>query len=155
MRTTHRIVLVMSTIIAGACARTRTVAPVPTPVAEREKHCWWAVLRTKSPVDTVVARYSDAYRTLGLAPSAVSQLGDTAWVSADSAPMTAATFGARVVAYRVGDSTHFRTYLRGLADSTGRTISLCQLIAQTAGVHTVVPREPDSEAQSAVWRRRP
>jgi len=125
------------------------------PVSVNEEYCWWAVYRTSLPVDTVANRFARAFTAMGFVPSALSRVGDTAWINAG--PSSLAGNGprpieARAVAYQAGDSTHFRTFVAG---GESQTIFLCQQILQAAPVGGVALREPDGEEKLSVWRRRP
>ena len=127
------------------------------PVSLGEDHCWWAVYRTSLPLDTVADRFARAFTSIGFAPSAPSQVGDTAWINAGPSRLSGyegRPIEARMVAYRVGDSTHFRTFV---ATGTGasQAIELCQQISKAAPVGGVTLREPDGEEKLSVWRRRP
>src|SRR3954463_9695256 len=89
------------------------------PDSLEEEHCWWAVYRTSLPVDTVANRFARGFTSMGFVPSAVSRIGDTAWINAGPSPLPGNGPGpieARAVAYQAGDSTHFRTFVAG-ADS--------------------------------------
>jgi hypothetical protein len=125
------------------------------PVSLDEEHCWWAVYRTSLPLDTVADRFARAFTSIGFAPSGPSQLGDTAWINVG--PSRLSGYGgrpieARMVAYRAGDSTHFRTFV---ATGASQSIELCQQISRAAPVGGVGLREPDGEEKLSVWRRRP
>jgi hypothetical protein len=60
-----------------------------------------------------------------------------------------------MVAYRVADSTHFRTYVVVFDSSLSTIVPSCQQISQKAAVSAIAPRELDGEEKLAVWRRRP
>jgi hypothetical protein len=125
------------------------------PVSLKEEHCWWAVYRTSLPLDTVVNRFAAAFTSIGFAPSEPSQVGDTAWINVGPSRLSGyegRPIEARMVAYRAGDSTHFRTFV---ATSGSQAISLCQQISQAAPVGGVTLREPDGEEKLSVWRRHP
>ncbi len=66
-----------------------------------------------------------------------------------------------MVAYRVADSTRFRSYVV-VFDSSGKAvIGACQQIGRKAAVRAIAPRgmhhahELEEEAALPVWRRRP
>ena len=125
------------------------------PVSLKEEHCWWAVYRTSLPLDTVANRFAAAFTSIGFAPSAPSQVGDTAWINVGPSRLSGyegRPIEARMVAYRAGDSTHFRTFV---ATGESQAIELCQQISQAAPVGGVTLREPDGEEKLSVWRRRP
>jgi hypothetical protein len=128
------------------------VSVVPIPL--NEEHCWWAVYRTSLPLDTVADRFARAFTSIGFAPSAPSQVGDTAWINVGPSKISGyegRPIEARMVAYRAGDSTHFRTFV---ATGESQTITLCQQISRAAPVGAVTLREPDGEEKLSVWRRR-
>lgn len=125
------------------------------PVSLDEEHCWWAVYRTSLPLDTVANRFARAFTSIGFAPSAASQVGDTAWINVGPSKISGyegRPIGARMVAYRAGDSTRFRTFV---ATGESQAIELCQQIFRAAPVGGVTLREPDGEEKLSVWRRRP
>src|SRR3954467_3362104 len=125
-----------------------------TPVAPNEEHCWWAVYRTSLPLDTVADRFARAFTSIGFAPSPPSQVGDTAWINVGPSRLSGydgRPIEARMVAYRAGDSTHFRTFV---ATGGSQAIELCQQISRAAPVGGVALREPDGEEKLSVWRRR-
>jgi hypothetical protein len=148
----------LSTIALGlsvyACKSSPPKVSV-VPDALEEKHCWWAVYRTSLPVDTVANRFARGFTSMGFVPSALTRVGDTAWINAGPSllPGNGLTpIEARTVAYQAGDSTHFRTFVAG---GESQTISLCQQVFQAAPVSGVALREPDGEEKLSVWRRRP
>jgi hypothetical protein len=125
------------------------------PVSLDEEHCWWAVYRTSLPLDSVAARFARAFTSIGFAPSAPSQVGDTAWINVGPSRLSGydgRLIAARMVAYRAGDSTHFRTFV---TTGASQAIELCQQISRAAPVGGVTLREPDGEEKLGVWRRRP
>jgi hypothetical protein len=129
------------------------VAVVPASVDE--EYCWWAVYRTSLPLDTVADRFARAFASIGFAPSAPSQVGDTAWINVGPSRVSGyegRPIEARMVAYRAGDSTHFRTFV---ATGASQAIELCQQISRAAPVGGVTLRGPDGEEKLSVWRRRP
>lgn len=124
------------------------------PVSQKEEYCWWAVYRTSLPLDTVANRFAAAFTSIGFSPSAPSQVGDTAWINVGPSILSGyegRPIEARMVAYRAGDSTHFRTFV---ATGESQAISLCQQISQAAPVGGVTLRGPDGEEKLSVWRRR-
>lgn len=155
---TVRLVAVAASALAislAACHRARL--PAPAPAVMEENACWWAVIRTGNPVDTVTARFARAFADLGFASLASSRIADTAWVNAAPSVLPGYPGGAvsaRVVAYRLGDSTHFRTFIATPGWTGAQTIPLCQAIARTAAVGAVIPRNPDGEELLGVWQRR-
>ena len=136
-----------------ACNRTPpNVAAAP--VSLKEEHCWWAVYRSALPLDTVANRFAAAFTSIGFPPSPPSHLGDTAWINVGPSRLLGyegRSIEARMVAYRAGDSTHFRTFV---ATGESQAIELCQQISRAAPVGGVTLREPDGEEKLDVWRRR-
>lgn len=164
-------------IAASACGAPARTAPAPavTPALDHEDHCWWAVLHSPLPADTVAARFAYAYKSVGLAGATWARSADTAWAQAGPTVLGGAhagwTYAARVVAYQRGDSTHFRTFVSvaaplgdpSLSDSaralgenpgTGRHIGFCAELRHAAQAQGTAPREPDGEEKLDVWRRR-
>ena len=108
----------IATPLAFAVYGCRPSAPkvAVVPLSPKEEYCWWAVYRTSLPLDTVVNRFAAAFTSIGFAPPAPSQVGDTAWVNVGPSKLTGyegRPIEARIVAYRAGDSTHFRTFVAG------------------------------------------
>jgi hypothetical protein len=149
---------VLTVLSLGVSAHACKPSPpkvVVLPASLNEEHCWWAVYRTALPLDTVADRFARAFTAIGFAPSPPSQVGDTAWINAGPSRLSGyegRPIEARMVAYRAGDSTHFRTFV---ATGASQAIELCQQISQAAPVGGVTLREPDGEEKLAVWRRRP
>jgi hypothetical protein len=136
-----------------ACNPSRPEVAV-VPVSLQEEYCWWAVYRTSLPLDTVADRFARAFTSIGFAPSPPSQVGDTAWINVGPSRLSGyegRPIEARMVAYRAGDSTHFRTFV---ATGESQAIELCQQISRAAPVGGVTLREPDGEEKLSVWRRR-
>lgn len=154
----------------GAGCR-RSVVTTPVPAQLQEDHCWWAVLRSPLPTDTVAIRFLRAFTTVGLTDATWTRSVDTAWARAGPTQLGdrhgGATYSSRAVAYRRGDSTHFRHYVaialspdRRVAAldtiSTGaRQIGFCGEIARAAAIPTSVPRSPTGEETLTVWTRTP
>jgi hypothetical protein len=160
--------------VGAGCHRPAPAAPMP--VALQEHHCWWAVFRTALPPDSVAEHFVRAFSQLGLRGGTWSQRGDTTWAHAEPTPLAAwhsAMYSARVVAFRVGDSTHFR-HFAGIASpaggwpasddsvtADGRHVSLspandspigfCGALGRAAQVHGTAPREPDGEEKLDIW----
>jgi hypothetical protein len=155
VRTRLLVVTLLPAALLSGCHRASppTVAAFP---AAHEDYCWWTAFRTDVPVDTVAARFRLAFSSLGLTVSDASTLADTAWVNASARAVDSHSevVGARMVAYRIGDSTHFRSYVTLLRPSD-QTISTCAQIAQKAAVRALAPRTLDGEEKLDVWRRRP
>ena len=137
-------------ILYGCNRHPPQVAVVPA--WPTEQHCWWAVYRTKLPLDSVTDRFTSAFSSLGLAPTTQIRVADTVWISAGLSKLAGydASVAARMVGYRAKDSTHFRLFVATEASP----ISLCQQIFRAAPVGAVALREPDGEEKLSVWRRR-
>lgn len=146
------LLLAMITLAGLGCRR--APEPAPAPVQLEEDYCWWAVLRSSLPPDSVAARFERAYAAVGLAGVRRVQLGDTAWVQTTPVVLDGVLRASRAVAYRRGDSTHFR-YFVGSRESEGAAgpLSLCVRIAQAAAIGWSAPREPTGEESLAVWSR--
>ena len=124
------------------------------PASLEEQYCWWAVHRTSLPLDTVANRFARAFESIGFERPVPLHVGDTAWIEVGPSIIPGyenRPVEARTVAYRAGDSTHFRTFV---ASGEQQGISLCQQISRAAPVAAVTPREPDGEEKLSVWRRR-
>lgn len=164
----------MIAALAAACHRPAPAAPAPAALSER--HCWWAVFRTTLPPDSVAEHFVHAFDQLGLRGGAWNQRGDTSWAHAEPTPLAAwhgGTYSARVVAFRVGDSTHFRHFVSvgppaggwpasydsvtadgrhvSLSPANGSPIGFCGALGRAAMVHGTAPREPDGEEKLHIW----
>jgi hypothetical protein len=164
------LVTMLVTALATGCHHDppRTAA---APAQSTEGHCWWAVYRTALPLDTVAVHFQRAYSDVGFSAATWTRTADTAWVHAGPTPLdrgpTGATYESRVVAYRRGDSTHFRHYVAIAAPLAGWAqpsdsenlesglIPLCGSIGRAAAVAGWAPGRPDGEETLSVWRRRP
>jgi len=168
-------------LLAGAgagCHRAGpTTPPAPTPLALQEDYCWWTVFRTALPPDSVAEHFVRAFRQLGLRGGTWTQRGDTTWAHAQPTARSdwpGGTYAARVVAYRVGDSTHFRHYMsvappaggwpasRDSVTDDGRHVSIspsgsrigfCGALGRAAQVHGTAPANPDGEEKLDIWTR--
>jgi hypothetical protein len=154
-------------LLAAGCHR--AVPSMPSPVALKEEHCWWAVFHTPLPADTVAARFAQAFTTIGFTGARSGHLADTAWASAGPTELGGrwggATYAARVVAYRQSDTTRFRHFLaaglpaQAAADDTarmsGRLIGLCGELGRASATHGTAPRAPNGEETLGVWKRYP
>lgn len=163
---TAALVAVLVSVLGAGCRR--PVRAAPAHAALEEDYCWWTVFRTLLPADTVAARFARAFTTAGLTGARWSRLADTAWAAAGATVLAARggrAYAARVVAYRRGDSTHFRHFVAlaepapGLVadpvNASARRIVFCADIGRAARVGGTAPRESDGEEQRAVWQRRP
>jgi len=139
--------------------------PGAAPLTIPDDYCWHAVFRTSLAPDTVAHRFERAFTGLGLTNASTTTRGDTAWSHAGPTRLAGewgdALYAARVVAYRVADSTHFRHFV-GIAppsgdtlNTTARLITFCGALGRATQVHGTAPREPDGEEALELWKRRP
>lgn len=166
-----------ATIGMAACRRAPSAAVVPLPMEEH--YCWWSVFRTTLPADSVALHFVSAFGALGLRGATWTQRGDTTWAHARPTRLAdrhGAVYAARVVAYRFGDSTHFRHYVsvappeggwpasydsvtadgrRVSVSPTGSPIGFCGALGQAAQVHGTAPADPDGEEKLELWTRIP
>lgn len=166
------VLLILTAALAAGCRR--RVAAAPARVQLVEEHCWWAVMRSTLPPDSVAARFERAFTAVGLTGAARTRQADTAWAHAGPTLLggpSGATYAGRAVAYWHGDSTHFRYYLAAgparagraqpAADTvdpssnpaSGRRIALCGEIARAAAIGGSVPRDPTGDEGLDVWTR--
>ena len=136
----------------------------PPLLAAAEDHCWWAVTRSPLPLDSVVARFAGAFRTVGLDAVSTKRIADSAWVHGGPTvipEMGGATYESRVVGYWDGSSTHFRQFVslrQNRSDSANagqRTIPFCATTARAAAVQAIVPQTPTGEESLKLWTRVP
>ena len=164
-----RLAAALLTSWAVACTRhVEPVQPVQAPWPSDE-HCWWVALRTTLPVDSVGARFTRAYTTLGLVPVRSTRVGDTVLVRGGPTPFssgrTPGRYASRLVAFQQGDSARFRWYwaiqpLDGgpAADTTaqaGRGIGFCGEIGKLVAIQGWAPRDPSHDDSLDVWKRVP
>lgn len=169
-----------SMVVAGLVGLTscRQPPPVPpAPLALQESYCWWAVFRTALSPDSVATHFVRAFGRLGLRGGTWTQRGDTTWAHAEPTSLAAwhgGTYAARVVAYRTGDSTHFRHFVSAAppaggwpapydsvtADGrhvsispSGSPIGFCGALGRAAEVHGTAPADPDGEEKLELWTR--
>jgi hypothetical protein len=151
-------------ILTLACSHPRHVPP-PPPASEPDRYCWWTLLRTALPPDTVAKRFEAAYRTLGLQNVSVTHRADTAWAHAGPSLLvddpTRASFASTAIAVRQGDSTSFRYFVEitsppsATSDAPDR-IEFCGRIAKAARIAWSTPqRRPNSADSLAVFIQRP
>ena len=163
--------------IPGALSCRPSQLVVHAPLALEESHCWWAVFRTTLPPDSVATHFVRAFTQLGLRGARWTRHGDTTWAHAEPTMLAdrhGATYAARVVAYRAGDSTHFRHFVSVVppaggwpasydsitADgrhlsvrAAGGPIDFCGALGRTAEVHGTAPADPDGEEKLELWTR--
>jgi hypothetical protein len=115
------------------------------------------------PPDSVAMHYAQAYATLGLRGAGWSRQADTAWAQADPTPLTRSegtgTYAARVVAYRRGDTTFFRSFNAVRADRAANLgameIGFCGDASRASLVAASAPRDEEPDDSLPLWRRRP
>ena len=153
------------------------VAPVPLPA--NWKYCWWTVLRSTVPVDSVASGFRRAFVTVGLPNIHWTRSGDTIWVRGGPAPLLpsgvpvdTATYGAtlwsRAVMFPQADSTHFWLFVAIVAPHGGwpRTVPAqrfldspfgpCEAIARASGVRWIKRAgDPGDEEKLPVWSHVP
>jgi len=161
--------------LGGGCRGPARTAPVPLP--SQWQYCWWTVIRSTLPPDSVASRFRRAFITVGLTGVHWTKSADTIWVRAGPVPLLppfdmatdGATYWSRVVAFSHGDSTHFQLYTaitappRGwghVADSghiaTGHQFAACEAIARAAEVRWIRRLgDPGEEEKLPVWSRVP
>lgn len=156
-----RLVLLASALFINACQHhTPKLEPIPA----SEEHCWWAVMRSLLPLDTVATRFERAFNSLGVTPVTSKRIADSVWVNAGRGTVTQigpGIYASRVVGYWDGNSTHFRqfvTFIPAGSDAVNagaRTIAFCSASARAADVQAIVPREPTGEEGLTLWTRVP
>jgi hypothetical protein len=153
----------MMVLLATGCHH--APPPAAPPLSLNDDYCWHAVFRTSLAPDTVAHRFERAFTGLGLTNASSTTRGDTAWSHAGPTRLAGewgdAVYEARVVAYRVADSTHFRHFV-GVAprssdtlNPSARLIEFCSALGRASQVHGTAPREPGAEETLELWKRRP
>jgi hypothetical protein len=160
--------LALALILAVACRRPATTAVKLA--GFNEDHCWWAVLRSTRPPDSVAARFTHAFIQAGFRAVTFKRNADTAWSTASATQLDVAgpaIFTSRAVAYWHGDSTHFRYYVGvqplpaqngAFPDSAHKgknLLALCVQIARSAAIGWSAPRDPTGDEGLAIWSRVP
>ncbi|MDQ6827261.1 MAG: hypothetical protein M3081_00160 [Gemmatimonadota bacterium] len=160
--------MVLAAIMAAGCQR--KVVSAPSPMATSWDHCWWTVMQSALPLDTVAARFERGFTVVGMTGVTVARSGDTAWVHAGPTPLGDYPMGSpwqmRAVAYRHGDSTRFRYFVGSdqqarasdpptdSSETTSQRIGLCTAVSKATAIRWLAPREPNGEETLAVWRVR-
>jgi hypothetical protein len=158
-------------VVAGACRPAAPAPPAPVAAAwPRDEYCWWMAIRTPLPVDSVRARFSRAFATVGLTDITSQRVGDTILVRGGPTELGAATsrgiYASRAVAYQHGDSTRFRWYssvvpsssVATAADSESvvrRHIGFCGEIGKAVAIKGFTTRDPTADDSITVWTRLP
>jgi hypothetical protein len=152
-------------ILASIIACHRTIPAPMAAIPAGETACWWTLLRTALPPDSVAARFKGAFATLGLHDVNQSKNGDTIRVAAFPIPTDSGSFGSRAVAFPQADSTNFRFYVMpssisrrskssaAKAGPSSDELESCANIARAAAIHWSTPgRSPNAEDSLTVWR---
>jgi len=154
-------------VAAVACHRQPLAPGLLPPI---EDYCWWTYQSTTVPFGAVAGHFAKGFARVGFDHVQQFNAGDTAWATAGPTPLDSPSgrprWSARVVAYAVGDSTHFRVFVglaprfsrwANAADSVaaeGNRIPMCGQIFASAGVPSVRPgRDPNALDSLPVWRR--
>jgi hypothetical protein len=119
----------------------------------------------------VGARFTRAFRAVGLTDVVSRRIGDTVLVRGGPTelpnPNGRALYASRAVAYQSGDSTRFRWYrsITPRADDTttvadsltahGRGIGFCGQIGKVVAISGVAPHDPTPDDSIPVWGRVP
>jgi hypothetical protein len=160
--------IVLMLAIAGAGCRHR-VRDAPVPLPAHWDYCWWTVIRSTLPVDSVAARFRLAFVTVGLYNIHWTQRGDTIWVRGGPEATTyGAAFWGRATAFSQGDSTHFRLFAAivppaggwppsmSASSSLKSPLPLCDTIARAAALRWIRRAgDPGVEEDLPVWSRVP
>src|SRR5206468_5065454 len=116
-------------LAAAGCYRTGPSAtPAPAVSWPAEQHCWWAAYRTTMPPDSVVMGFGRALESMGFSGGRTGSVGDTAWAQAGPSRLGdphAGTYAARLVAIRMGDTTHLRAFVATDTLDGAKTIPMC------------------------------
>ena len=170
--------LLIGTLLLLGCgfarAPHRAAAPTSAPLAPRTSdHCWWSTNRSVLPPDSIAERFGRAFAAVGFLGITQGSAADTAWAQSGATVLPGAPPGALrsmwAVAYRAGDSTHYRYFVASTritppgtladADTTAAApagvIPLCTAVARAAAIPGVQPPQPTGEEALEVWRWRP
>jgi hypothetical protein len=157
-------------VIAGACRHAAPAPPAPVTAAwPRDEYCWWMAIRTPLPVDSVGARFSRAFASVGLTGVVSRHVGDTILVRGGPTELAhsngPAMYASRAVAYQHGDSTRVRWYASILpsgsvasADSESiarRHIGFCGEIGKAVAIKGSTTRDPTADDSITVWTQLP
>jgi hypothetical protein len=165
--------ILLGCMLVTSCHQQARLAPTLAAV-ERPRlreYCWWAVLRSVRPPDSVAARFERAYKELSLGKVTSGRWGDTAWAHAGpswiSTRTTNASYESGALAYALGDSTHFRYYVVIAAPPGGwirqsdsveaskGDIDFCTNIARHASIGWTAPSNPTGEESLPLWESDP
>ncbi len=169
---------VLTLAVAGeGCHPPVRVESEPTPPEPAWDYCWWTLLRSPLPPDSVAARFQRGFVTAGFTNPTWTSKADTAWAHAGPTLLAGEPSGtmyeARAIAYRQGDSTSFRYFFkmtpptRGSKESADalsserRGFSLCSQVVRAAAVPQSRPgqqpngRRPNAQDSLPIWTRVP
>jgi hypothetical protein len=157
-----------------ACAPRRAATPSSAAVAAgTTDHCWWSTHRSTLPPDSIAVRFERAFAAVGFSGVTQGSAADTAWTQTEATVLPGAPPDALrtmwAVAYRRGDSTHYRYFVESARISPTETVAasgttpaapagvilLCTAVARAAAIPGVQPPQPTGEEADEVWRRRP
>jgi hypothetical protein len=148
-------------MLALACSPKLPVLAQQAPVSD--SYCWWTLLRTALPPDTVAQRFAGAYRTLGLDNVSLTHSADTAWVRGGPTILrddpTGASYASTAIAVRQGDSTSFRYFVEitrsaSATNAAPDRMEFCGRIAKAAAIAWSRPqRRPNSADSLSVFMR--
>ena len=157
-RLSHVATMVISTVLTASCHHQRSLLATALG-PQKTEHCWWSVNRSLLPPDSVAAHFQRAYTAVGFTNAGRASLADTAWAYAGPTAVRTdeplIVYSTWAVAYRVGDSTHYRYFNAWDGKQPARTIPLCIAISNAAAIHGVQLPAPTGEESLSVWRRRP
>lgn len=149
--------LPMLAIMAALACHRPAASMHPSPMTPwlPEQHCWWAAYRTTLAPESVATQFEAALASIGFADERRGSLGDTAWAEGGPTALEVpqpGVYAARVVAIRMGDSTHARIFVG--VDSSTRVIPMCAELMRRAALRAVAPRQEEADDSTARWRRR-
>jgi hypothetical protein len=168
---------VAAAITSIGCRHPINTKALPFPPPSSWNYCWWTVLRSTLPADSVAARFRRAFVTAGMTDVHWTRSADTIWLRAGPALLQPATFDSappgplywsEAAAFHSGDSTHFRfsvaiaALARGSPPTTDssrtavRLFKACDAIARAADIHWYKRHgDPGNEEALPVWSRVP
>lgn len=162
LRYSRRLAGFLSMLIL-ACRQPPPVPAQPAPVSD--SYCWWTLLRTAFPPDSVAQRFAGAYQTLGLGNVSLTHRADTTWARGGPTILegdpSGTSYASTAIAFRQGDSTSLRYFVEIISDSSDTSatpdrIEFCGRIAKEARVPWSRPqRRPNSADSLPVFMRQP
>lgn len=149
-------------VLSGVSCHHQSQSPGPTTATEQ--HCWWAVMRSALPLESVAVRFAGAFSSAGLTSVSIKRVGDSVWIHGGPtalAQFAGNVFDTRVVGYWDGSNTHFRQFVSELPSTSAsvgqahQTIPFCGASLEAANVQAIVPKEPTGEESLKLWTRVP